>query len=119
MNRQRIWLGLGVVMVALVVVTVAAGQTRNAGATASCESGTAVPNLADNPGLVGDCAVLLAVKDTLRGTATLNWSADTAISSWTGVTLGGEPQRVTKLRLPSSRLNGTIPSRLGELEKLE
>ena len=119
MNRQRIWLGLAVVVVALVVVTVAAGQTRDAGATASCDSGTAVSNPADNPGLVGDCAVLLAVKDTLRGTATLNWSADTAISSWTGVTVRGEPQRVTELQLQNSSLNGTIPARLAELQKLE
>ena len=119
MNRQRIWLGLAVVVVALVVVTVAAGQTRDAGATAACDSGTAVSNPADNPGLVGDCAVLLAVKDTLRGTATLNWSADTAISSWTGITVGSDPQRVTKLQLQNSSLNGTIPARLGELQKLE
>ena len=118
MNRQRIWLGLAVVVVALVVVMVAAGQTRNAGATASCDSGTAVPNPADNSALVSDCETLLAAKDTLRGTATLNWSADRAITSWTGVTVAGTPQRVTKLVLESGTLNGTIPASLGDLSAL-
>ena len=118
MNRQRIWLGLAVVVVALVVVTVAAGQTRNAGATASCESGTAVSNPADNPGLVSDCETLLGAKDTLRGTETLNWSADHAMPSWTGVTVAGTPQRVTKLVIESGTLNGAIPASLGDLSAL-
>ena len=84
-----------------------------------CENGTAVPSPADNPGLVADCTTLLAAKDTLRGTATLNWSADTAIASWDGITLAGTPQRVTKLRLTYERLDGAIPPELGDLEKLE
>ena len=117
MNRQRIWLGLAVVVVALVVVTVAAGQTRDAGATASCDGGTAVSNPADNPG-VSDCETLLAAKDTLRGAATLNWSADTAMPSWTGVTVAGTPQRVTKLVIESGTLNGAIPASLGDLSAL-
>ena len=36
--------------------------------------GLAVPNQADNPGLMRDCINLLAAKDTLRGSATLNWT---------------------------------------------
>ena len=32
-----------------------------------CATGAAVPDAANNRGLVADCAILLAVKDTLRG----------------------------------------------------
>ena len=39
----------------------------------SCPTGTAVPLPADNPGLVEDCVVLLTAKDTLAGSAILNW----------------------------------------------
>ena len=84
---------------------------------ALCESGAAVGT--GNPGLLDDCAVLLAVKDPLRGTATLNWSADTAIADWDGITLGGDPQRVTRLRLDYEGLNGSLPRELGGLAKLQ
>ena len=95
---------------------------------AQCESGAAVG--AGDPGLVDDCAVLLAVKDTLRGTATtLNWDADTAIADWYGITVSGTPLRVTRLHLDgrNSRtsigeltvLTETIPVALGSLPKLE
>ena len=90
--------------------------------TPPCENGTAVPSPADNPGLVADCSILLAAKDTLRGTATLNWSADRAITTWTGVTVASEPygtpRRVTQLVLQSARLNGSIPAALGDLSAL-
>ena len=36
---------------------------------------------------------LLTAKDTLRGTATLNWSADTVITYWDGVRLRGTPNQ--------------------------
>ena len=65
-----------------------------------------------------DCHALLAAKDTLRGTATLNWSVDIAITSWDGVTAGGTPSRVTKVELPSKSLTGTIPAGLGALFEL-
>ncbi len=84
---------------------------------ALCVGGSAVG--AGNEGLLDDCAVLLQAKDTLRGTATLNWSADTAITSWTGVTVSGTPQRVTRLNLDSSSLTGSIPAGLGELSALQ
>ena len=92
---------------------------QTATAVAPCEQGTAVPNPTDNPALVSDCTILLAARDTLRGTATLNWSADTAMSAWTGITLSGTPQRVTGLSLTYARLNGSIPAGLGGLSKLE
>ena len=65
-----------------------------------------------------DCIELLGLKDTLRGTATLNWSLDTAITSWDGVTMGDTPKRVTKLLLPSKSLSGSIPFSLERLLEL-
>ena len=57
--------------------------------TAACASDGAVPDAANNPGLVSDCAALLAARDTLAGTATLNWAANTPITQWDGVIIGG------------------------------
>ena len=78
----------------------------------------AVPNHANDPALMRDCVALLAAKDTLRGTATLNWSANTTIAQWDGVTVGGTPKRVTKLLLANKSLSGTIPWALERLDKL-
>ena len=68
-------------------------------AAPTCTNGTVFADPADNRELVKDCQALLAAKDALRGTATLNWSTGTAMSSWTGVTTGGTPTRVTGLSL--------------------
>ena len=85
--------------------------------TAQCSNGTAVPNPDDNPGLVADCAVLLAAKETLEGTTgNLNWSADRAISDWDRVATANS--RVSGLYLTSKSLNGTIPAELGNLDNL-
>ena len=81
--------------------------------------GLAVPDQADNPGLMRDCINLLAAKDTLRGTATLNWSVDTPISDWDGVTVQGSPSRVKRLVLVEDSLTGTLPPELGRLDGLE
>ncbi len=62
-------------------------------ATPTPPCGLAVPDQASNPGLMRDCMVLLAMKDTLQGTATLNWSVDTSITNWDGVTVGGARRR--------------------------
>ena len=84
----------------------------------SCDSGVAVPDSNANTELVGDCEILLALKDRLAGTATLNWTAGKAMSEWSGVTIAGTPQRVTKLELASSGLTGEIPPQLGDLTAL-
>ena len=84
----------------------------------ACAGGTAVTNPAVNRGLVHDCQALLSAKDALRGTASLNWAAGTAISSWTGVTTGGTPSRITGLALASQSLDGSIPADLGNLFEL-
>ena len=88
-------------------------------APAPCENGTVVPNPASNPGLVADCALLLAARDALRGTAALDWSAGTAIGDWTGITLGGAPQRVTRVQVTYAGLDGTVPAALAGLEQLQ
>ena len=84
-----------------------------------CATGSAVPNPAANQWLVFDCNALLDARDTLAGTATLNWSENTLISTWDGVTLSGTPQRVTNLRLWNESLNGTIPAELSRLTGLK
>ena len=73
----------------------------------------------NNPGLTADCAALLAARDTLAGTTTLNWSANAPIKTWDGVTLGGSPLRVIKLQLPNKGLTGEVPTEFGNLANLE
>ena len=84
-------------------------------AAPTCANGTVIPNPAANRELVKDCETLLAARDTLRGTATLNWATGTALTSWTGITTGGTPTRVTGLSLASTSLTGSIPAAIGRL----
>ena len=107
-----------VLAVACVTLFAAPGQPSAKATTNPCENGTVVASPAANPGLVADCTVLLAAKDTVAGTATLNWSASTDITSWDGVTLSGSPSRVMELDLTSMSLTGTIPVGLGSLSQL-
>ena len=83
-----------------------------------CVTGGAVTDAADNPGLVSDCDALLAARDILVGSESLNWSADTPIEYWDGVTVDGTPQRVTGLDLLGNGLTGEIPVELGNLTNL-
>ena len=84
-----------------------------------CSAGVAVANAANNPGLVSDCDALLAARDALAGSATLNWSGSASITTWDGVTVAGSLRRVTELVLRDSQLTGTIPAELGGLTNLE
>ena len=102
-------------------------QCLNSAALAAYDTATAatVP-------IVADCDVLLAARDTLRGTTTLNWSKDLALASWTGIVITSDPGNtdpnarylITTVRpnnvyLPSgTKLNGTIPAALGNLSAL-
>ena len=81
-----------------------------------CDDTTAVTSPGVNRGLVQDCESLLDSKDTLRGTASLNWSAGTAVTGWDGVTVTDD--RITKLELDDEGLSGTIPPALGNLPSL-
>jgi len=99
-------------------VVLSAAESDGAETPSACANGTAVASPAAKPGLVADCEALLAVKDELRGTASLNWSASLALSSWTGITVGGAPQRVTAIILNQSQLDGVIPAGLSRLSQL-
>ena len=60
-------LGVGVLILlagVLVDIRPALAQTSN-----TCATGTAIPDPANNPGLVSDCEALLASRDALAGTA--------------------------------------------------
>ena len=112
--------------VAIVILGVVAAGLVPGGIIASvlatehtCSTGSAVSDQASNPGLVSDCEILLTARDTLAGSATLNWSSGTPIEDWDGVTVGGTPQRVTALHLSVNELSGTIPAELGSLSNLE
>ena len=104
-----------------------------------CENEVAVENPQENPGLVADCAALLASKEALQGSDSdampLNWSSDVPMGDWNGVTVDGSPPRVTKLSfsepfasmddeqrfalLNAPFLKGSIPPELGDLSMLE
>ena len=106
-------------MALLAAVFVPLFPTYAQGNAASCANGIAVPDPADNPGLVSDCEVLLSARDTLAGSGSLNWSATIPIDQWDGVGLGGTLQRVTELNLRERQLTGEVPPELGSLPKLE
>ena len=82
---------------------------------ASCAGSTAVGTDPEQE-LVDDCNTLLDGKDTLAGTATLNWSKDLAMTSWDGITLSGD--RVHRIILTDQSLAGVIPAELGQLSEL-
>ena len=86
--------------------------------TSICENGTVVPDASDNPALVRDCQILYAARETLAGTASLDWDADTVLADWQGVTVLGTPKRVWYLRMADEGLDGSIPATLGSLSAL-
>ena len=105
-------LALGALVTANALTMPLFGQT-----TSPCITGGAVA--ANNPELVADCETLLGLKDTLRGSAPLNWAANTPIRTWDGITVSGAPPRVTSLYfIHPKELNGTIPAELGNLSNL-
>ena len=92
--------------------------TWPAAATPPCRNGVTVPTPTANTGLVQDCTALLAARDALAGPGRLNWDGTRALSAWTGVSVGGTPQRVTGLRLGAQGLTGPVPAALGALTQL-
>ena len=88
-------------------------------APGTCTRTTLRADPAANAELAADCALLLAAKATLEGTASLNWSAETAMTGWDGVSLGGTPRRVIGLALGKHGLTGSIPAALGTLAGLQ
>ena len=91
--------------------------------TYACDNGTAVDNPLSNPGLVYDCDALLRGKDTLDPDDYLDWSVDSNIRNWEGITVFGTPKRVTKFNYQryssyTGRLTGSLPRELSELDAL-
>ena len=95
--------------------------TEGSLAVTGAVTGTPTPNVA---GLAEDCTTLLGLKEALRGTATLNWAEDLAMTSWDGIidsyvtSIAGDPPRVTGLNLRDKALSGIIPPELGQLSAL-
>lgn len=85
-----------------------------------CSTGTAVEAPSDNAELVQDCKTLLGLRDTLAGSAFLNWSVHRDINSWDGIKTGGSTaKRVTHIELAAGALNGEIPPAFGRLAGLQ
>lgn len=79
----------------------------------------AVPDTSSR--ILGDCSILLKVRDSLAGNASLNWKARISVHEWEGVSLGESthPPRVTELSLDGQGLTGVIPTELGRLTELK
>ncbi len=95
-----------------------APTVTEAAQASDCTNGIVIPDPANYPGLVSDCEVLLAARDTLRGREHLNWSASRSINTWNGVSVDEAAQRVTEIDLSRSELDGSIPATLGKLSGL-
>ncbi len=112
-----------IAVVSIALLTAVAGSwgasfSSVAAQTSTCVTGAAVPDPDNNPGLVSDCEALLAGRDTLAGTRSLNWSADMPIENWDGVTIGGAAQRITEIELAHRDLKGSMPAKWGSLSGL-
>lgn len=101
------WAPLGMVAMPLDDGYGPLGLYRHGGVT------VAVP--VNNPGLRADREYLLALRDALAGTATLNWSPATPTGEWEGVRLAGTPLRVSALDLADRGLDGEVLGWLGDL----
>ncbi len=76
------------------------------------------PSAWAKPKLYDDMAVLISVQDALAGNAELNWDFTRPVTSWQGVTVGGEPPRVEQIMLSRMGLDGHIPPQLEALDRL-
>ncbi len=84
----------------------------------ACAAGLVVPEPEANAGLVGGCETLLGLRDTLAGSATLNWDGSLPLTEWEGVIVEGAPLRVRELALQDRGLTGSLPPELGRLTAL-
>ena len=92
------------------------GSPPSVAAQTCAEGSTAVNNR--GAALATDCTTLLGLKDTLRGTASLNWATTLNMDSWDGITVEGTPARVTWLQLRYKGLTGSLPTALTSLTGL-
>ena len=99
-----------------------AAQARDedlASSRAACTAGFVVPAPDANPGLVQDCATLLAARAALFGGKLVNWGSGSPLAQWEGVTVSGAPPRVTTVVQSALEVAGPIPPVLGALEHLQ
>jgi len=101
------------IVVALLGLGLAFGMATEAATQTCTTTDVAItgvtPAPSDPAALAGDCATLLDIMDTLRGTASLNWATTLSMASWDGVTLASDKNRVTNLQLIGRSLTGSIP----------
>ena len=88
-------------------------------AQTDCATGTAVADPHHNPGLVADCAALLAASGRWTDDGGLNWSPHLEFDEWDGVTVDAAGMRVTRVSLAWQGLEGAVPPELGRLTELE
>ena len=81
-----------------------------------CPNSTAVSGFTDS-GIVDDCEALLASRDALSGSQSLNWSEHLPMDSWQGVEIADN--RVAAIDIFSLGLSGTIPAELANLTNLQ
>ena len=85
----------------------------------ACSMSFVVREPGRNPGLVRDCEALIKSRNALAGEEiTLLWNRNIPIADWAGVSVEGDPPRVSGLRF-DGELNGRIPGALGDLEELK
>lgn len=84
----------------------------------SCSNGIVVPSPEHNLGLVRDCEGLMEIRDALIGGGDVNWTYDEPLFTWDHVIVGGVPNRVRELELPSRGFEGNISPGLGNLDEL-
>ena len=113
---RYLWAGLMLLALVLAYPNTALAQSDH-----GCATSGAVPDPATNTALVADCETLLGLKDTLRGSAPLDWDVETPIWQWEGVAVASVDgiERVVALSLWERQLNGIIPDTLGNLSRLE
>ena len=85
-----------------------------------CENDVVIPDPDDHPELVEDCKILWAIKDELRGSASLKWAEDRRLMNWEGISITSvSPLRVWKIHLTWKGLDGRIPWELSKLSALK
>ena len=99
------------------------GDERGALAVVDAQALEACPETGPSPSLRCDKAVLLAVRDTLRGSNTEalhTWHSARALADFEGVRVDGQPLRVVALTVAwPTELRGVLPPQLGQLRQLQ
>ena len=94
------------------------GGDARIGAETGCATNPTVTSAEAKSGLIADCEVLLALRDELAGTGSLNWSPSVPMKQWHGVWIDGTRPRVSLLTLENAGLAGRVPADLSKLPKL-